>query len=244
MAPIPFSPQFVLKSNYEGSHEEREYIMRNRIIAVAAVAVLAAGCTTDPYTGQQRVSNTAAGVGIGAGLGALAGLAVGGSPRAQRNAVLIGAGVGALAGGVVGNYMDQQEATLREELRDTGVSVTRNGDEIILNMPSGITFDTDRAELRADVFPVLNSVARVLDRFDQTLVDVEGHTDSTGSRDYNQDLSERRALSVARYLGAQGVDERRFSVRGYADTEPVASNASPEGRAQNRRVEIYLVPIT
>jgi outer membrane protein OmpA-like peptidoglycan-associated protein len=91
---------------------------------------------------------------------------------------------------------------------------------------------------------VLNSVARVLQRYDQTLIDVEGHTDSTGSRGHNQDLSERRALSVARYLGAQGVDQRRFSVRGYADTEPVASNATPEGRAQNRRVEIYLVPIT
>ncbi|NMG39935.1 OmpA family protein [Chelativorans sp. ZYF759] len=218
--------------------------MRTKIMAVAAAAILAAGCTSDPFTGEQRMSNTAAGVGIGAGLGALAGLAVGGSPRAQRNAVLIGAGVGALTGGVVGNYMDQQEAQLRNELRDTGVSVTRRGDEIILNMPSAVTFDTDRAELRAEFFPVLNSVARVLSRYDQTLIDVEGHTDSTGSRGHNQDLSERRALSVARYLGAQGIDQRRFSVRGFADTEPAATNATPEGRAQNRRVEIYLVPIT
>jgi outer membrane protein OmpA-like peptidoglycan-associated protein len=218
--------------------------MKTKILAVAAAAVLVAGCTTDPYTGESRLSNTAAGAGIGAGLGALAGLAVGGSPRAQRNAVLIGAGVGALTGGAIGNYMDRQEAALREELADTGVSVTRRGDEIILNMPSAITFDTDRAELRGEFFPVLNSVARVLQRYDQTLIDVEGHTDSTGSRPHNQDLSERRALSVARYLGAQGVDDRRFSIQGYADTEPVASNATPDGRAQNRRVEIYLVPIT
>ncbi len=218
--------------------------MKTRLLAALIAATFLAGCTTDPFTGEQRMSNTAAGVGIGAGLGALAGLAVGGSDRAQRNAVLIGAGVGALAGGLVGNYMDQQEELLRRELAGTGVSVTRRGDEIILNMPSNVTFDTDRSELRAQFFPVLNSVALVLQRYDRTLVDVEGHTDSTGSRAHNQDLSERRAMSVASYLTAQGVDRRRFSVRGLADREPIASNATPDGRAQNRRVEIYLVPIT
>jgi outer membrane protein OmpA-like peptidoglycan-associated protein len=218
--------------------------MKTRIAVAALAVAFTAACTTDPMTGESRLSNTATGAALGAGLGALAGLAVGGSDRAQRNAVLIGAGLGALTGGAIGNYMDQQEEALRQELAGTGVSVTRNGDEIILNMPSNVTFDTDQAEVRSQFYPVLNSVATVLRRFDRTIIDVEGHTDSTGSLAYNQTLSERRALSVSNYLNAQGIDGRRFSVRGFGPDEPVASNATPEGRAQNRRVEIYLVPLT
>jgi outer membrane protein OmpA-like peptidoglycan-associated protein len=215
-----------------------------KLAAAATALIFVAGCTTDPFTGEQRLSSTAGGVGIGAGLGALAGLAVGGSPRAQRNAVLIGAGVGALAGGAVGHYMDRQEEELRQQLQGTGVSVTRAGDQIILNMPSNVTFDTDQDQVRSEFYNTLNSVALVLRRFPQTLVDVNGHTDSTGSRQHNQGLSERRALSVANYLNSQGIDGRRFAVNGFADTQPVASNATPEGRQQNRRVEIHLVPIT
>lgn len=217
-------------------------IKRNVIVALAAAFVVAA-CTTDPFTGQQRISNTAGGAVIGSGLGALAGLAVGGSPAAQRNAVLIGAGIGALAGGAVGVYMDQQEARLRAQLQGTGVSVTRQGDLIILNMPSNITFDTDQASIKPQFYPALNSVTLVVKEFNRTLIDVYGHTDSTGSADYNQGLSERRALAVADYLSAQGVDPRRFSIIGLGDTQPIASNATPEGRAENRRVEIRLAPI-
>ena len=218
--------------------------MRTKILAVMAAAVLVGACTTDPYTGRQKVSNTAAGAGIGAGLGALAGLAVGGSPRAQRNAVLIGAGIGALAGGGIGAYMDKQEAEIRDQLNGTGVSVTRNGNIIVLNMPSNITFDVDQDAVKGSFYPTLNSVALVLKKYDRTLVDVNGHTDSSGDDAYNYGLSQRRALSVANYLNGQGVDGRRFSVVGFGETQPIASNNTAEGRAANRRVEIQLSPVT
>lgn len=218
--------------------------MKAKIIAVFAAASLAAACTTDPFTGERKVSNTAAGAGIGAGLGALAGLAVGGSPRAQRNAVLIGAGIGALAGGGIGAYMDKQEAEIRQQLQGTGVSVTRNGDVIVLNMPSNITFDVDQDAVKSSFYSVLNSVALVLNKYDKTVVDVNGHTDSSGDDSYNFGLSQRRALSVANYLNGQGVDGRRFSVVGFGETQPVASNDTADGRALNRRVEIQLAPIT
>lgn len=218
--------------------------MKAKIIAVVAAASLTAACTTDPFTGQQKVSNTAAGVGIGAGLGALAGLAVGGSPRAQRNAVLIGAGIGALAGGGIGAYMDKQEAEIRQQLQGTGVSVTRNGDIIVLNMPSNITFDVDQDAVKGAFYPVLNSVALVLKKYNRTVVDVNGHTDSSGDDSYNFGLSQRRALSVANYLNGQGVDGRRFSVVGFGESQPIASNATADGRAANRRVEIQLAPVT
>lgn len=217
--------------------------MRKLTIAIAAAAAIA-GCTTDPFTNEQKLSNTAGGALIGAGVGALGGLAVGGSGVAQRNAALIGAGVGALAGGAIGAYMDQQEAELRAQLQGTGVSVTRNGDYIVLNMPSAVTFATDQDAVTTRFYPTLNAVALVLQKYNRTLIDVNGHTDSTGGDRHNMELSQARALSVAQYLNAQGVDQRRFSVIGYGKTRPVASNATPEGRAANRRVEIYLMPLT
>lgn len=220
--------------------------MNTKLVAASMLAVMGlAACTTaDPYSGQPRMSNTAGGALLGAGVGALAGLAVGGSSRAQRNAVLIGAGIGALTGGAIGSYMDQQEAQLRAQLQGTGVSVTRSGDNIILNMPGNITFATDQDALNPAFFPTLNSVAIVLNRFNRTIVDVTGHTDSTGSASHNMQLSQRRAFSVASYLNGQGVDQRRFSIVGVGSSQPIASNATPEGRAQNRRVEIQLAPIT
>ena len=217
--------------------------MKAKIIALLAAASLTAACTTDPFTGERKVSNTAAGAGIGAGLGALAGLAVGGSRRAQRNAVLIGAGVGALAGGGIGAYMDNQEAEIRRQLQGTGVSVTRIGDTIVLNMPSNITFDVDQDAVKGSFYPVLNSVALVLNKYNRTVVDVDGHTDSTGDDSYNFGLSQRRALAVADYLNGQGVDGRRFSVVGFGESRPIASNDTANGRAANRRVEIRLAPI-
>ncbi|WP_395689888.1 OmpA family protein [Aestuariivirga sp.] len=217
-----------------------------RNITVATVcAVLLAGCTTDPYTGENKISNTAVGAGAGALLGTAAGLIVGqNSSASTRKAMLIGAGLGALAGGGVGLYMDNQEAKLRERLRGTGVSVTRSGDDIILNMPSNITFDTDQSEIKSEFFETLNSVSLVLKEFNQTLVDVTGHTDSTGSVAHNQQLSERRAGSVAEYLIAQGNDPNRFQAIGVGASQPIASNATPDGRALNRRVEIRIVPLT
>ncbi len=218
--------------------------MSRKLIAVLAATAFIGACSTDPYTGEQKISNTAGGAALGAGLGALAGMAVGGSSVAQRNAVLIGAGVGALAGGAIGATMDKNEAELRAQLQGTGVSITRVGDRVVLNMPSDITFGVDQDTVRSSFFPVLNSVAIVLNRYQQTVVDVYGYTDSTGDDNYNLELSQRRALSVANYLNSQGVDSRRFAVTGFGETRPIASNASASGREQNRRVEIQLSPLT
>lgn len=218
--------------------------MKTRIAAAFAAALFASACTTDPYTGEPKMSNTAGGALLGAGVGALAGLAVGGSPRAQRNAVLIGAGIGALTGGAIGAYMDQQEAELRQSLQGTGVGVVRNGNNLSLIMPSNITFATDQDQINAGFYPTLNAVSTVLRKYNRTLVDVNGHTDSTGDDNHNYRLSERRALSVANYLTSQGNDPRRFSVLGFGETQPIASNSTESGRAQNRRVEIQLAPIS
>ncbi|WP_027231652.1 OmpA family protein [Phyllobacterium sp. UNC302MFCol5.2] len=220
-------------------------MMKKFAISCLAATFLAGCTTTDPYTGDQKISNTAGGALIGTAAGALAGFAIGGgSGKSGRNGALIGAGIGALSGGAIGNYMDRQEAELRAQLQGTGVSVTRNGDRIILNMPSNITFNTDQDQVKPEFYPTLSSVAVVLRKFNQTIVDVAGHTDSTGSLQHNELLSERRALSVSNYLTQQGIDNRRFDVRGFGPSQPVATNATEAGRAQNRRVEIQIAPLT
>lgn len=212
-----------------------------KLVASAVAVAFIAGCTTDPYTGEQKLSNTAGGAAIGALAGAGIGLLAGGNDR--RNA-LIGAGIGTLAGGAIGGYMDQQEAELRGYLRGTGVSVTRNGNQIILNMPSNITFATDQDQVIPAFYETLNAVALVINKYNRTIVDINGHTDSTGSASHNQALSQRRASSVASYLVSRNVDGRRLAINGFGDSRPIASNATAEGRAQNRRVEIYLSPLT
>ncbi|HBF29039.1 OmpA family protein [Rhizobium sp.] len=220
--------------------------MLKRFVLVALAATFLSACTTtDPYTGEQKMSNTAGGAMIGAGLGALGGFALSGghSGAARRNSALIGAGIGALAGGAIGGYMDNQESELRAQLQGTGVSVTRQGDRIILNMPSNITFPTDQYQVLPPFYPTLNSVAIVLKKFNKTLIDINGHTDSTGSLQHNQELSQQRADSVLNYLGSQGVDPRRMSAMGYGPSQPITSNATPEGRAQNRRVEVSISPL-
>lgn len=209
-------------------------------IALTTICVVSA-CTTNPFTGERQVSKTAAGATIGAATGAAIGALAG---RNRARAALIGAGAGALAGGAVGGYMDYQEHKLREQLRGSGVSVTRTGDEIILNMPGNLTFAIDSPDIRAAFYDVLNSIVLVLREYDKTIIEVMGHTDSTGSREYNQRLSEGRAASVAGYLVAQKVDSRRVLTQGFGESYPIASNASAEGRQQNRRVELRLVPIT
>jgi outer membrane protein OmpA-like peptidoglycan-associated protein len=219
--------------------------MKHAIIAWTAASFLITACSTDPYTGEQKISNTAIGAGTGALLGTAAGALLGSTTNIKtRKAMLVGAGIGALAGGGVGLYMDNQEAKLRQRLEGSGVSVTRQGENIILNMPSNITFATDQSDIRPAFYDVLNSVAIVLREFNQTLVDVNGHTDSDGSDEHNEELSSRRANSVAEYLVSQQLDSRRFSVQGFGETQPIASNASASGKAQNRRVEIQIVPLT
>jgi outer membrane protein OmpA-like peptidoglycan-associated protein len=218
--------------------------MRRFHLTVLAVssALLATACTTDPYTGQQRINRTAVGILGGALGGYLLGDLVGG--RHDRGAKLAGAGIGALAGGAAGYYMDRQEAELRRQTAGTGVDVYRQGDELILRMPSGITFPVDRYDIQPQFQSTLNQVAQTLASYNQTYIDVLGHTDSTGSDVYNQGLSERRARSVADYLSARGVAGARVGVRGYGETQPIASNETEVGRAENRRVEIKIVPVT
>jgi outer membrane protein OmpA-like peptidoglycan-associated protein len=201
--------------------------------------------TTDPYTGEQKTSNTAKGAGIGAAAGAVIGaIAGGGSSEERRKKALIGAGIGALAGGGVGAYMDSQEKKLREQLAGTGVSVTRSGDNLILNMPGNITFPVNQFDVRADFYPVLNSVALVLKEYNKTLVDVVGYTDSSGGLDLNMQLSQKRASSVAAYLQSQGVVAERIATQGMGPQNPVASNDTAEGKQANRRVELTLRPLT
>jgi outer membrane protein OmpA-like peptidoglycan-associated protein len=157
---------------------------------------------------------------------------------------LIGAGVGALAGGAVGNYQDKQEAKLRQQMAGTGVDVVRKGDNITLDMPGGVTFATDSAQINPAFNPVLDKVAQTLVEYDQTVIQVAGHTDSTGSHAYNMKLSEQRAGSVKSYLAARGVPAQRMHTVGAGPDHPVADNSTPDGRAQNRRVEITIVPVT
>ena len=219
--------------------------MKNRILMAVGVILLASGCETlDPYTGESQMSKSTKGALIGAASGAVIGLASGDDAVDRRQRALIGAGVGALAGGSVGYYMDRQEAKLREELQGTGVSVTRDGDNITLNMPGNVTFATDSSDLNPAFFDVLSSVGKVVNEFDQTIVEVAGHTDSTGSESYNQSLSERRASTVSTYLRSRGVDEQRMITIGLGEAMPVADNSQPAGRQANRRVEITMVPLT
>ncbi len=216
-------------------------------LLAAAVALSLGGCekVLDPYTGQEKTSNTSKNSAIGAGIGALVGYlsARDKSRRDKRKAILIGAGVGGLTGAAVGSYMDKQEDELRQQLQGTGVSVTRSGDELILNMPGNITFATDSSALNPSFHEVLNSVVLILKKFDKTLIEVAGHTDSTGSREYNKKLSWQRAQSVANYLVDQGVDSQRIITVGHGEERPIASNKTAEGRQQNRRVELTLIPI-
>lgn len=213
---------------------------RLQILAtVFAATVLAACTTTDPYTGEQRASNTAKGVGVGAVTGAVAGVLA----KDSKEGAIAGAVGGAAIGGGVGYYMDRQETKLRQQLQGTGVQVQRQGDEITLVMPGNITFDTGRAEVRSEFYPVLNSVGQVLNEFNKTRITVSGHTDSTGSAELNQTLSERRAGSVKSYLVNQGIPNQRINAYGYGYRQPIASNDTAQGRQQNRRVELQLEPI-
>ncbi|MDP1757065.1 MAG: OmpA family protein [Pseudohongiella sp.] len=204
---------------------------------MTSAAALAACSTINPYTGQQQTSRA---VQYGAIGGVVCGL-VGAIDSGQhaRNAAL---GCGAIGAGV-GAYMDAQEAELREELQGTGVQVSRNGDQLDLIMPGNITFNTNQYDIRPDFFPVLDSVAQVLYKFTDTRLQVVGHTDSTGARDYNYNLSNRRAGSVSNYLASRGVDQNRLLVQGVGPDRPIASNDNEQGRASNRRVELQIVAV-
>jgi len=214
-------------------------------LALAGAMSLQAGCSTiNPYTGEKQTSKAGMGAGIGAVTGALIGIATSDSAKERKERALKGAGIGAVAGGGVGYYMDVQEAKLREKLEGAGVSVTRDGDNIILNMPGNLTFDTDSTTVKSSFQPVLDAVAEVLKEYKSTMIQVAGHTDSTGGDKYNLMLSQQRAQSVANILGGFGVEQVRMDTVGFGETQPIASNGTASGREQNRRVELTLLPYT
>lgn len=214
-------------------------------LVLVIAAGLAAGCqTTDPYTGETKTTSATYGALIGAGAGAAVGMISGRDAKQRRQRALVGAGVGALAGGAVGAYMDKQEDELRKVMRDSGVTVTRKGDDIILNMPGNITFRTDSADLNSQFYKVLDGVAQVAKKYDKTIIEVAGHTDSTGTAEYNKGLSQRRATSVADYLMTRGVAQARIMTAAGGEDHPIANNTTEQGRAANRRVEVTLSPLT
>jgi outer membrane protein OmpA-like peptidoglycan-associated protein len=218
----------------------------NAAVAAVLASGLAAGCqtTTDPYTGEKKTTSATYGAIIGAGAGAVVGMISGDDSKERRKRAVIGAGVGALGGAAVGTYMDRQEEELRRQMKDSGVTVTRKGDDIILNMPGNVTFRTDSAELNTQFFKVLNGVALVAQKYDKTIIEVAGHTDNTGDAGYNRQLSQRRANSVAQYLMGKGVIEARVMTAAGGEEYPVANNSTEQGRQANRRVEITLAPLT
>src|SRR5690606_24241911 len=218
-----------------------------RILLASAVAgaVLLTSCAS--YTGQTSDPNdpnrTRRGALIGAGIGAVAGLLSGSDATERRQRALVGAGVGGIAGGAVGAYQDRQEAELRRQTAGTGIVVDREGDVIKLNLPDGVTFDFNKTELKPQFYPALNNVARTLAEYNQTIVEVAGHTDNVGGDAVNQRISEQRASSVANYLIGQGLVRERFEVVGFGKTMPIADNSTEQGRAANRRVEVRVVPL-
>jgi outer membrane protein OmpA-like peptidoglycan-associated protein len=211
---------------------------------IGAVLIVSACTTIDPYTREEQTARAQRQAMIGAAAGAAVGLITGDSSMERKKRALVGAGLGALAGAGVGTYMDRQEAKLRAELDRTGVSVTRIGDNITLNMPGNVTFATNSADLNAGFFDVLNSVSMVVNEFEQTVIEIAGHTDNTGTDAYNQQLSERRAAAVSSYLRTREVLDERIITVGMGEGRPVAPNETVDGRQQNRRVELTLVPLT
>ncbi len=213
---------------------------RFALAGVALASLALSGCVTDPETGNRTISKAAIG-GVGGALGGyLLGDLLGG--RNDRTEKIVGAGIGAIAGAGVGAYMDAQERKLRQQTAGTGVDVVRQGDELLLRMPSGVTFATNQSAIQPQFQPTLNQVAATLAEYPKTIIDVLGHTDSDGSEAYNQALSERRAQSVSSYLSGHGIAPVRMATTGYGETRPIASNETPDGKAQNRRVEIKIVP--
>ena len=209
--------------------------MKKIILSLVAVCFMSA-CATDPYTGESKVAKTAWGTGIGAAAGAGIGALIGGEKGA-----LIGAGIGGATGAAAGGYMDIQASKLRQKLTGTGVQVARDGDNIRLIMPNSITFNTNESVIKTSANNVLDSVALVAKEYDKTRLQIVGYTDSTGNDKINQPLSERRAAAVANYLALRGVQSSRISSYGAGAANPIASNATADGKAQNRRVEITLI---
>ncbi|MBM6551167.1 OmpA family protein [Marinomonas ostreistagni] len=216
-------------------------------IAIVSIAAVLAGCQSmqrqNATTGETETNSTSKGAIVGAVSGVLVGLATGDNAKERRNRALAGAVAGGAVGAGVGNYFDRQEAELREELRNSGVQVRRVGqDQLELVMENGIGFATDSSNLSSSIFPTLNGVAKILVEYPDTVLMITGHTDSTGSEEYNQDLSLKRADSVRSYLIGQNVASNRLSTMGAGESQPICDNGTSSGRQCNRRVEINIYP--
>jgi outer membrane protein OmpA-like peptidoglycan-associated protein len=216
--------------------------MKTSRLLTSAAAVISlvtvSACVTDPNTGERKVSRTAIGGAGGAGLGYLLGSVIGG-----KTARILGAGIGGVAGGAIGYQKDKQIRELRETTAGSGIDVTEQGDGILLNLPD-VTFAVDSTEVSPAFQSALDRVAQSMIQYPDSLVDVYGHTDSTGSDQYNLDLSQRRADAVARYLISRGVSSARLQAKGMGESYPVADNATADGRAKNRRVEVKITPVS
>jgi len=212
--------------------------MKKCLISLAAALIVLSGCTSDPMTGEQRMSNA----GLGATMGAASGALLGSMANNSKGAI-IGAGLGAVAGSMIGNSVDRQESMLRAELRSSGVSVVRTRDDIRLIMPGDITFSNNSATINPSFYRTLNSVSVVLRRFNATTIRIAGHSSNSGAAMHNQLLSEQRATAVAEYLNSQGINPNRIFAIGYGSRYPLATNANADGQAVNRRVEITIHPI-
>jgi outer membrane protein OmpA-like peptidoglycan-associated protein len=210
--------------------------------AIVAALLTTTACVTDPETGQRKISKAAIGAAVGGGAGLLLGDLVGG--RRDRTEKILGAGIGAIAGGAAGAYMDRQERELRERTAGTGVVVERQGDELLLTMPAGITFPINSYQIQPQFYATLDQVAQTLSAYPSTLIDVYGHTDPSGGDQINIPLSRNRAESVAGYLSQRGVNRARIATQGFGSSRPIADNSTEAGRAQNRRVELRIVPAT
>tara|TARA_R110002072_G_scaffold89737_9_gene201039 strand:+ start:23704 stop:24366 length:663 start_codon:yes stop_codon:yes gene_type:complete len=217
-------------------------MLKKYAICLVTASILSGCMTYDPYTDEEKVSKATSGAAIGAVAGAIIGVATS-SKKDRAKGALIGAAAGGAIGGGAGYYMDKQEATLRHQLKNSGISVVREGNEITLVMPGNITFETAKAEIQADFEPVLNSLAIVLEEFDKTAIQIIGHTDSTGSLGFNQTLSEQRAGSVKLALQARNIAPGRIHASGLGPRNPIASNDTVEGKQANRRVELKLLPL-
>jgi len=219
-----------------------ETIVKKLCLTGLAVVMISA-CTTNPYTGERRAGRAVTSGAAGAGAGAAAGAVIGAIAGDAKKGAIIGAGVGAATGVGIGIYQDQQQAKLQDRLAASGVSVTRVGDNIQLNMPSDITFATAQSDITPGFYETLNSVALVLAEYDRTTISVYGHADARGAEDYNQQLSEERAFSVSSYLASQGVEGERLRAVGFGESRPIADNETERGQAANRRVEIVINPV-
>ena len=220
-------------------------ILKNKLAITILLAFALTACTTiNPYTGDTQTSKATTGAMIGVGVGVLAGIISGDDSRERRKRALIGAGIGAIAGGGVGYYMDVQEAKLRQELADTGIIFERQGNNIVMAMPGNVTFDVNKANIKGQFYPVLDRLIKILKERNQTLIEVAGHTDNTGSDAINLPLSRDRASSVANYMASKGIVRSRLAELGLGSAHPIADNTTEANRQMNRRVEITLVPIT